>query len=123
MSAPPIRCPMPRCGVENAYEADACDRCGVPLAGYARLSVHAAYLFNQGLAAAKKGRFGAARDAFAAAACWRPSDVEARNALALADFELGLFDEARRQWETVLRQNPDDALARLGLSRAAEDPG
>ncbi|MFI0480184.1 hypothetical protein [Actinomadura sp. 9N215] len=117
MTAFKVRCPVPRCGAENAFESDACAGCGVPLGGYARLSAHASYVFNLGLAAATGGRFAEARDHFAAVAYWRPADVEARNALALADFELGHLDDAARQWTAVQDLKPDDPLARLGLAR------
>jgi TolA-binding protein len=123
MSTLTVRCPLPRCGAENAFEAESCAGCGTPVRGYARLSAHASYLFNQGLAAARERRFTAAREHFAAVVHWCPADTEARNALALAAFELGDTDEARRQWERVRDRRPDDPLAGRGLSRIAEDPG
>lgn len=95
----------------------------MPVGGYARLSAYASYLFNQGLRAARASRFGAAREYFAAVVHWHPADTEARNALALAAFELGEADEARRQWEQVRARRPDDSLAGRGLSLVGEDPG
>jgi tetratricopeptide (TPR) repeat protein len=123
MSLTTVRCPLPRCGAENPLGADRCSRCGLPVRGYATLSTYAAYLFNQGLAAAREGRLGPAREYFAAVVHWCPADTEARNALALAAFELGEADEAREHWERVRQRQPGDPLASWGLSRVAGDPG
>lgn len=121
-TAPAIRCPLPRCGVENPAEADGCAGCGAPLRGFARLASYPPYLFNQGLAAARDGRLAEAGGYFAAVVHWCPADIEARNALALAELALGHTGEARRHWESVLERRPGDALARSGLSRTSEVP-
>ncbi|TDB91399.1 hypothetical protein E1264_01860 [Actinomadura sp. KC216] len=118
-----IRCPLPRCGAGNPFDADECEGCGAPVRGHARLSVYAAYLFNRGLAEARAGRLASARDHFAAVVHWCPADAEARNALALAGYRLGDVAEARRQWGLVCERYPDDPLARRGLSLVAEGSG
>lgn len=123
MSDLTVRCPLPRCGADNAFDADSCAGCGTPVRGYARISAYAAYLFNCGLAAAREGRLTAARDYFAAVVHWCPADTGARNALALAGFRLGDTAEARHQWEQVRERRPDDPLALRGLSLVAEGPG
>lgn len=112
-----IRCPMPRCGADYEASAEACAGCGSPLWNYARLSAYPAHLFNQGLAAARAGRLGAARELFAAVVHWCPADWEARNALALASFELGDLAAARRHWESVLSRRTNDPQATHGLCR------
>lgn len=119
MSTPTVRCPLPRCGAENPADADTCTGCGLPVLGHARLAGHASYLFNQGLSAAREGRFGAARECFAAVALWCPGDTEARNALALASYECGDSAEAYRQWNLVRARRPDDPLAARALANSA----
>ncbi|MDJ1134557.1 DUF6584 family protein [Streptomyces iconiensis] len=94
----------------------------MPLHGWLRLRGHAAALFNDGLAAARAGRTGTARDRFAAVVHWHPHDTEARSALALAAFELGDVQEAARQWELVLERRPHDQLARHWLASCAATP-
>jgi hypothetical protein len=111
-----ITCPMLRCQSPNDPYTERCRRCGVPLTRWLRLRVHAARLFNEGLAAARGGEPAAARDRFAAVVHWHPHDIEARNALALAAYEAGDVPEAARQWQTVLAQSPRDAMARRGLA-------
>ncbi|MDT0341981.1 tetratricopeptide repeat protein [Streptomyces litchfieldiae] len=115
-------CPVPLCRTDNAYEATDCGGCGTPLFGYARLHAYPAFLFNQGLAAAREDRLPAARDCFAAVVHWCPGDTEARNALALACLRLGDPEEARRQWAEVLDRRPDDDKARRGLSLLGAGP-
>jgi Flp pilus assembly protein TadD len=100
----------------NDFDADVCAGCGVPLLSYARVSAYSARLFNQGLAAARADRLAEARDLFAAVVYWSPLDVEARNALAMTCSALGDVTEARRHWEQVLCQRPNDPLAAAGLS-------
>jgi len=123
MTPATVRCPLPWCGAENPPDADCCVGCSLPVRGYAVLSVYPAYLFNLGLSAAREGRLGAAREYFAAVVHWCPADTEARNALALAAFQLGDVSEARRQWEQVRQRRPADPLADRGLSLVAADPG
>lgn len=115
-----VRCPVLLCHEENAYGAEVCAGCRTPLSGYARLHLHPAYLFNQGLAAAREGRLAAARDCFAAVVHWCPGDIEARNALALAGLRLGDRSEAHRQWTKVLDRRPGDPKAAWGLAQLAE---
>ncbi|MBO0913165.1 tetratricopeptide repeat protein [Streptomyces laculatispora] len=115
-----VRCPVLLCREENAYGAEVCGGCRTPLSGYARLHIYPAYLFNQGLAAARAGRLAAARDCFAAVVHWCPGDTEARNALALAGLRLGDRSEAYRQWTEVLDRRPGDPKAAQGLARLAE---
>ncbi|MFI6516486.1 hypothetical protein ACIBF1_13085 [Spirillospora sp. NPDC050679] len=117
-----VRCPDPRCGTGNPYDAEDCAGCGAPVRAYGRLTAYAAHLFNRGLAAAREGRTAEARDLFAAVVHWCPADVEARNALALAGLRLGDADGARRQWELVLARRPGDPLAEKGLSLLAAAP-
>lgn len=117
-----ISCPVPLCGTQNAFEAKDCAGCGIPLLGYARLHAYPAYLFNQGLAAARERRLAAARDCFAAVVHWDPDDTEARNALALACLQLEDPEEARRQWEAVRKDRPDDGKAVRGLSLLDSTP-
>jgi Flp pilus assembly protein TadD len=116
-----LRCPLPRCGAENGFDVETCAGCGTPLRGHARLAAHGALLFNQGLAAAREGNLTAARDLFAAVVHWCPLDMEARNALALASFQLDDVDEARRQWELVRERRPADRLATQGLGMLAAE--
>ncbi|MFL5702031.1 MAG: tetratricopeptide repeat protein [Ktedonobacteraceae bacterium] len=54
-------------------------------------------------------------DLFASVIHWCPSDKEARHALAMAHLALGNKADAQFQWETILKQFPDDTLARRGL--------
>ncbi|WP_329545367.1 tetratricopeptide repeat protein [Streptomyces sp. NBC_01356] len=115
-----VRCPVVLCREENAYGTEVCAGCRTPLSGYARLHTYPAYLFNQGLAAAREGRLTAARDCFAAVVHWCPGDTEARNALALAGLRLGDRSEAHRQWTEVLGRRPDDPKATWGLAQLAE---
>ncbi|WP_405906556.1 MULTISPECIES: tetratricopeptide repeat protein [unclassified Streptomyces] len=115
-----VRCPVVLCREENAYGAEVCAGCRTPLSGYARLHTYPAYLFNQGLAAAREGRLAAARDCFAAVVHWCPGDTEARNALALAGLRLGDRSEAHRQWTEVLGRRPGDPKATWGLAQLAE---
>jgi hypothetical protein len=114
-----IRCPVPNCGAENELETEFCTRCGVPLRSYERLSAYPAQLFNGGLAAAKSDDLGTARELFAAVVHWCPFDWEARNALALASFELGDDAAARHHWSVVLDRRPRDPVATRGLERLA----
>lgn len=97
----------------------------MPLRNYARLSGHPARLFNAGLTAARAGDLTAARDLFAAVVHWCPLDWEARNALALASYQLGDLDQARLHWLTVLERQPQDPTATTGLANLdkANDTG
>ena len=113
-------CPSARCRAENDAAADQCRKCGLPLAGLARLHAHPAALFNRGLEAAQGGQFGEARELFAAVVHWCPRDVEARNALALACLRHGDPAAARRHWEDVLARVPGDDLATRGLRALAQ---
>ncbi|WP_242888456.1 hypothetical protein [Actinomadura litoris] len=123
MNAVTVKCPFPRCGAENDHDAAECGRCGAPVRSYALLSGYSAHLFNRGLAAARENRLAEAHGYFAAVVHWCPSDIEARNAFALACQALGHADEARDAWEEVLRRRPGDRLAGLGLTRPdAPDP-
>lgn len=105
------------CGADNDTEAERCANCGAPLVNHARLVDHAAQLFNSGLAAARAGEFGKARELFAAVVNWIPRDRDARNALALACFRLGDHERARFHWTAVLAQRPQDAFAATGLRK------
>jgi hypothetical protein len=110
-----LTCPAGMCRTDNDVHAEACERCGLPLRGLARLSIYPAHLFNMGLSAARGNQMACARDLFAAVVYWCPMDYEARNALAMACFALGDETEARHHWETVLRQLPANTLAARGL--------
>ena len=110
-----IRCPIARCGAEYAPGAEVCPACDSPLWNYARLAAYQSHLFNQGLTAAKTGHLTLARELFAAIIHWCPTDHEARNALALANFHLGDLPTARHHWELVLSRRPHDPLATHGL--------
>jgi Flp pilus assembly protein TadD len=85
------------------------------LRNYEHLSRYPAQLFNRGLAAAKAADFGTARELFAAVVHWCPQDWEARNALALANFELGDGVAARYHWNLVLDRYPADPIAVRGI--------
>jgi hypothetical protein len=115
-----VRCPLTDCDTENVVDADTCVRCGTPLRNLARLSAYPDHLFNRGLAAATAGDLGMARDLFAAVVHWCPLDVVARNALALASFQLDDHAAARANWEAVLDRSPGDPLATEGLARLAD---
>lgn len=110
-----LKCPNPGCRSENDAQAERCHSCGAPFRQYANLSIYSAQLFNCGLAAAKNGDFGVARDNFAAVVRWCPMDREARNAWAMACFALGDFKNARDNWQTVLEKWPHDEFAKQGM--------
>lgn len=110
-----ITCPVGACRTTNDAAAEVCERCGIPLAGYAHLTTHPARLFNQGLSAAREGNVRRARDLFSAVVQWCPHDLEARNALALACYMMGDREEAGRQWKVVLENSSQDATAAQGL--------
>lgn len=105
------------CGADNDTAAEHCAHCGAPLRNHARLVDHAAHLFNSGLAAARAGELGKARELFAAVVHWAPRDRDARNALALACFQLGDHEQARFHWNAVLAQRPQDTFAATGLRK------
>lgn len=111
-----LRCPIPACDTDNEPEVESCARCGVPLRNLARLSGYPAQLFDHGLAAAKAGNLGAAKEFFAAVVHWCPLDHEARNALALANFKLGDTTQARHHWNLVLAKRSADPLATKGMA-------
>jgi hypothetical protein len=112
-----VRCPVPNCGTDNDATADSCARCGIPVRNFARLSAYPAQLFNRALSAARSDDLGTARELFAAVVHWCPHDWEARNALALAHFQLGDTTQARHHWTLVLGQRPEDPFATAGLAR------
>lgn len=119
-----IICPIPTCRAENNAQAESCTRCGTPLRNYTSLAAMPAQLFNQGLAEARAGCLGRARDLFAAVVYWSPYDLEARSALAAACFSLGDAAEARLHWEKVLARAPQDPVAKRGLAELApKEPG
>jgi len=118
-----LTCPATRCRAENDATAEVCVRCQTPLRGYARLSAHAANLFDRGLAAGREGRLREARDLLAAVVHWCPTDLEARNAFALACLLQGDKDEARRSWEAVLARLPRDEVATKGMVLLQQPPG
>jgi hypothetical protein len=110
-----LTCPASTCRTDNDVRAEVCERCRLPLSGFARLYLFPAHLFNMGLSAAQSNQMAYARDLFAAVVYWCPLDYEARNALALACFTLGDAIEARKHWEAVLKQSPSNTLAARGL--------
>ncbi|GHO66891.1 hypothetical protein KSC_057830 [Ktedonobacter sp. SOSP1-52] len=110
-----VSCPESSCQAENDARAQECRRCGTPLQSYVRLLQYPAQLFNAGLLKARNGSFEQARDLFAAVVYWCPKDIEARNALALACFELHDLMEAQHQWKQVLAQSPTNVLALQGI--------
>ncbi|MEV6907214.1 hypothetical protein [Amycolatopsis sp. NPDC051071] len=112
-----LRCPLPGCGAENAADADACVRCTAPLRHFGRLSAYPAQLFNAGLAAARAGDLNEARELFAAVVHWCPMDAEARNALALASYQLDEHETAQTHWQAVLDCSPGNPFATEGLGR------
>jgi hypothetical protein len=118
---PQIICPIPGCRAENPIGVDVCVGCLTPLAGFGRLLLHPASLFNQGLRAAQVGNSALARECFAAVALWLPNDLATRNAHALACVDAGDPAAARCGWEEVLRRSPRDDLALRGLA-ALGDP-
>ncbi|QUQ67114.1 hypothetical protein [Kutzneria sp. CA-103260] len=115
-----VRCPLTDCGAENVADAETCVRCGSPLREFARLTAYPDQLFNQGLAAAQAGELAVARELFAAVVHWCPLDAEARNALALTNFQLGDHQAAHTHWAAVLDRCPGDAMAVEGMSRMLE---
>lgn len=110
-----LTCPASRCRVGNDDSSETCIGCGTPLESYARVASHAALLFNLGLAAVAEKRMKEARDLFAAVVLWCPNDSEARNAHALACYQLGDKAEARRGWEAVLARSSRDETASRGM--------
>ncbi|MCA1682511.1 MAG: hypothetical protein LC685_00675 [Actinobacteria bacterium] len=115
-AAPRIVCPIAGCGAENPPAADVCIGCLTPMAGFGRLSMHPAALFNRGLRAARNGDGGRAREYFAAVVLWHPDDLTTRNAHALACLDAGDLRAARVAWEDVLDRAPGDGLAVRGLA-------
>lgn len=89
----------------------------MPLRNHVRLAGHPARLFNAGLTAARAGDLASARDLFAAVVHWCPLDGEARSALALACYQLGDLEKARRHWQKVLERQPQDPIATAGLAK------
>jgi Flp pilus assembly protein TadD len=110
-----IACPIATCRTENDMQVEICISCGTPIRSYIRALVYPDHLFNEGLASAHQGKMTLARDLFASVIHWRPTDKEARHALAMAHLALGNKADAQFQWETILKQFPDDTLARRGL--------
>jgi Flp pilus assembly protein TadD len=53
---------------------------------------------------------------------WCPHDWEARNALALANFQLGDGPAARHHWTLVLGRRPKDPIATNGLAELNASP-
>jgi len=54
---------------------------------------------------------------------WCPHDWEARNALALANFQLGDGAAARHHWSLIVGKRPKDPIATRGLAELdAEEP-
>lgn len=113
---PRIVCPIAGCRAENPVGADVCVGCLTPLAGFGRLLLHPAALFNQGLRAAHAGDSGLARECFAAVVLWLPDDIATRNAHALACLDTGDVAAARIGWERVLQRVPGDQIALRGLA-------
>ncbi len=113
---PRIVCPIPDCRTENESGADVCVGCLTPLAGFGRLLLHPASLFNQGLRAAHRGDSALARECFAAVALWLPHDVTTRNAHALACLDAGDVAAAHAAWTEVLQRSPADRIALRGLA-------
>jgi len=111
-----LTCPASRCRAENEPDGEVCVRCQTPLRSYSRLLAYSAALFNQGLAAARAGRLSQARDLFSAVMWWCPMDIDARNAFALACYQLGDKAEARRSWGKVLARSPSNEVALRGLA-------
>jgi hypothetical protein len=120
---PRIVCPIPDCRTENASGADVCVGCLTPLAGFGRLLLHPASLFNQGLRAAHQGDSGLARECFAAVALWLPYDITTRNAHALACLDAGDLAAARAAWTEVLQRSPGDRIALRGLAALSPPDG
>lgn len=112
-----VPCPIPNCGTDNDATADSCARCGIPVYNFARLSGYPAQLFNRALSAARAHDLSTARELFAAVVHWCPHDCEARNALALTNFQLGDTTQARHHWTLVLSHRPDDLFATTGLAK------
>ncbi|MBK8099468.1 MAG: tetratricopeptide repeat protein [Planctomycetes bacterium] len=113
-----LRCPLVPCSRENDPTATNCSKCGTPLRQHARLSSHAARLFNRGLEAARAGQAVEAAEQFAAVVLWHPRDLDARVALGWCHLSAGHPDDARRQFEIALQQSPGLALAVRGLASA-----
>jgi Flp pilus assembly protein TadD len=99
-----------------------CVGCGTPLRHLGNLTCYPAQLFNRGLAAARADDLGEARELFAAIVHWCPLDWEARNALALANFQLGDSAAARHHWTVVLNRRPKDPIATRGLVKLDAAP-
>lgn len=113
---PRIVCPIAGCHAENPAGADVCIGCLIPLAGFGRLLMHPAALFNRGLRAARAGRSTLARECFSAIVLWLPDDLTTRNAHALACLDAGDLPAARSAWQDVLRCSPGDRIALRGLA-------
>ena len=112
----PLICPVGTCQTANLVNAEVCERCGLPLQAFARVSIYPSLLFNMGLAKVKENQIKIARDIFSSVVYWCPKDAEARNAFAMACFAMGDYATAKSQWEIVLKQSPSDAIAKQSLS-------
>jgi tetratricopeptide (TPR) repeat protein len=110
-----LTCPLGTCQSANVSNAEFCERCGLPLQAFARVSAFPSILFNMGLSKAKEKQISEARDLFAAVVYWCPKDVEARNAFAMACFVMEDYNKALNQWEIILKQSPSNILAKRGL--------
>jgi len=108
-------CPVCRSQFENG-RTEQCPQCQTPLRSYSKLQNHQANLFNLGLAAAKEKKFAQACEYFGAVVHWYPTDINARNALAMACYELGDFERAKFHLETVLDRSPHDEQAKRGIA-------
>ncbi len=109
-------CPICKNPLDLNVQLVDCQNCGAPVRSYARLSQHSAILFNRGLLAARRGDMTKARDCFAAVVNWCPNDIEARNALAMACFELKDWQLAHFNWEKIQQTLPADDLSARGLA-------
>ena len=74
-------------------------------------------LINQGVALAEQGRLEEAVAKLRAASLAWPDSAKAHLNLGVALVKEGQFDGARRQFEEVLRLEPDNQLARNALSQ------
>jgi len=71
--------------------------------------------YREGLAHLEAGRFQEAKASLEMAVAREPQHVEAYYSLGVACARLGLRDEAREQWETVRRLQPDHPYVRQEL--------
>lgn len=114
----------PGCGKSITNTNSLCE-CGEDLTLLRQLDGVADAWYNRGVRAADAGDAGAALEWFSACCAARPSDVEARLAIARLWVHFNIWDDARRAAAQILEANPEleearTLLAGLGPPRSGQ---